>query len=153
MSLHTDLFAAPARVWPTDIATALGLGSPLQVYVGRRRQRVSRLDCDVWIEPVDGVEDGAGAQDVAWHVYDVHLRTTSNAGAEGTGVAQVDTIRAHMRTLVDRYHGRKPAGFNTVVDLVSLEATERSVDADPEDARVLDGVVRVRFLVAAGAVV
>ena len=151
MSLHGDLFDAPDLVWPSDLEDALGLASALQVYVGRRRQRVSRLDMDVWIEPVEAFEEGHGPQDVARHVYDVHLRTTSNGGSTGAGTDQVTAIREKMRTLVDRYHGRKPDAFADVVDLVTVEATERAIDSDPEDARLIDGVVRVQFLVAAGA--
>ena len=144
MSFHSSLISD--AVWPADIRTALGLSSG-SVYVGRRPQNVPVKDVEVLILRGEVDQRGAGlGHEVEIHPYELHVRMRTNAGGDRTGKAQQTTVEAHMRTLVDRYHGLRPF-VATLTDLVAVQAREGDVDLDPTDEATLVGVVQVDFLV------
>jgi len=129
VSFHSDLIAD--AVWPADIRTALSIAGT-QVYVGRRPAAVTHKDVEVLIQR-DATQERTrgGFEKVKAHRYTLRIRTKTNAGGDGTGKSQQDTIDGHLRTLVDRYHGQRV-----------LTAT----DVDPTSKPVHEGTMRVIFM-------
>lgn len=146
MSVWSTLTASTAL--PADLVTAIGVAAA-GVYTGRRPQNVPRKDLEVWLArgEVEELSRGLG-NTVTRHRIRVAVRVRTNAGGNGTGSAQLTTVEAHLRTIVDRYRGRRPAFAVTAVsDLIALDAREGSVDTAPDDGDTLEGVVDLDALV------
>lgn len=146
MSVWSALTAA--GVLPADLVTAIGVGAA-GVYAGRRPQNVPRKDLEVWLARGDTEELSRGLGNVVTrHRIRVAVRLRTNAGGNGTGEAQLTAVEAHLRTIVERYRGRRPAfAVTAVADLIALDAREGAVDTAPDDEDTLEGVVDLDALV------
>ena len=139
MSFHSSLVAA----LPADLVTAGVATSSAQVYFGRRPQHVTRQDGEVWVERLEVVESGTGAQILRGHTYRAHVRLRSNAGGDKTGKAQQDTAEALARTLAETYRGtRRLYGSSGLSSLIGWDANEEQ-ETDPGDEEVIDMPVRL----------
>lgn len=144
MTVHSDLIATSA--WPTDLVSAGVVASTGRVTTGRRPEKVRPTDASVWLERKSVEEEGKGFQGLSRHVYVVHVFDRRNPGENQSGYAQTTSVEAKLRTIVSRYHGKRPLyTFNS--SIVAAEAVEESTDVDPEDREVCEGTVRVTFSV------
>ena len=144
MSVHSVLTGS--TVWPADLVTAAVVTAAARVYAGRAPQKVVATDTEVWLERLPVREEGRGLQAVSLHPYNVHVRKAQNRGGNQAGSEQLTTVEAHMRTIAARYNGARPF-YASLATMIACEASEESVDRDPEDEMILDGVVRVTFAV------
>lgn len=148
MSVHGTLTSQ--ELLPADIRHALTLNSPGAVYSGRSPRQI-RQGTEVWLErlPVSPV---SGFARLDRHSYRVHVRHgLATMGADHTGESALDLVEAHMATLVERYDGKlrttETSFLGRLEGLVAIQAEEEEVDEDPDEGAMLDGVVRVDFLV------
>lgn len=148
MSTHTSLEAA----LKTDLVSAGVVTAEAQVYSGRRPQKVTRSDGEVWVERLPTEQIGRGLHRVTRHPYLIHvIGRPSNAGPAGTGEAQLETVEAKAETLVDRYDGTLPSEISDALSgtLVGVLAREESADEDPDDAKRHSFSIRVEITEAA----
>lgn len=136
MSFHSDVIATLR----SDVETALGLGAGA-AYSGRRPQSVQR-DTEVWVERLSSVDVARGTgNEQKEHRYTLHVFVKNLQGPDGAGDALLTAVEAHMRTLVARYHGARPAALlSAASSLVSCKAIEGVVDADPSE-QIVEGTV------------
>lgn len=142
MSFHSDLMLQLRA----DIATALsGIGAD-QVYAGRRSQKTPSEAGEVWIEaqPAENRARGGGNADQV-HVYRVHRRVKEGADSQQIGDGQLDTLKADLETLRQRWNGTRPF-VGALPNLVAMQVGEASVDEDPDDLGLLDGYLELRVL-------
>ncbi|HYE92701.1 MAG TPA: hypothetical protein VEA38_16845 [Terriglobales bacterium] len=154
MSFHSLMTAAAA--WPADLVSAGIVATAGQAYTGRRpRDKVNR-NGEVWIERLPEPQpEGNGFQHIRRYPYLLHYRYPSNAGTDQAGGTQITHVEAKLAAIRERYH----ATFSTWLEsflvptptagtkFLAGEAVEESIDVDPEDADVLEGIVRVTFSV------
>lgn len=144
MTFHAALVAS--AVWPADIVASGIVPDAAAVYVGRFRRDPGRSDREVWIEPVELVEESRqGFQRLQRYVYRVHVVEPGNKDGAGAAQTQLDSVIAALEVVVKRYHGRRPFSA-TLNNLVSVFAQVEQFDRDPT-AEVQDGVVRFEFMV------
>lgn len=143
MSFHADLTAA---VWPADLVVAGIVIAAGRVYTGRKKQKVTHTDREVWLEDLEDESDGAGFQGLSRYAYMVHVIIGDKVGGSaGTFDAQKTALKAYLETIRKRYHGTLPFA-GSVGTIVAQEAQIGSVDVDPESSQ-LEGTVRVVFYV------
>lgn len=131
-------------VLPADIRTALSLTDADSVYGGRQPRPVPQRT-EVWVERLETVDRTRRLQRITEHRYRLNVRLHSATDGARTGSGQLDTVEGHMRTLVERYDGKRPF-TGTLTDLISVQASEDAVDAEDEQGRAV-GVVRLSFFV------
>lgn len=145
MSGHTAIEAA-LKSWLTTQGMA---PSADHVYSGRRPRRVKDSLRDVWIERLES-EDASpsGLHDVAKHVYLVHLRSRpGNAGPSGTGEAQLERGETWAEVMVNQLRGLTTSELRASLgsQLIGANATEETVDEDPEESGHTSFAVRVEI--------
>ena len=135
---------------PQDIRQALNLDDKDAVYSGRYPRPVRR-PFEVWVE-------GAASRQLPTlthanqHPFRLHVRTDlATLGADQSAAAAMETLKAHMETLRDRYDGSLNTADTDYIaripGLICWTAEEETVDEDPVDSGVLDGIVFVAALV------
>jgi hypothetical protein len=144
VSFHSTLIATAA--WPTDLVSAGVIGATAAAYAGTTRQHVSRAGVEALMKRLDVTEHGRGFQGLHVHPYALELRLLHNTGGKQNNDESLTTLEAHVRTLVERYHGKRPM-VATLTDLVTVEAFEGPIEVDPENEKVLTGTVRINWLV------
>ena len=145
MSFHSAMLAA--AVWPADLVTAGVAPTAAAVYPGRRPQKVTRVDREIWIERVEGEPIGTGFHGAHLHSELVHVIEAGNPDGDTTGKTKLSAAEADLRVIVKRYDGAEiPAAFSAAVPgLFAMQAQEEVVDLDPGEKKVLIGSVRVDF--------
>ena len=129
--LLTDLAA--------DVVTAAVVPSASHVYQGRRARDAQLMgNCEVWLEPLGQVGEQAGLAGVRTHQVRVHVRQRATPEGPNTGAANATTVRGHLDTLVERWHGKRPF-YTNVPEVAYLAAELDRPDENPSDAEVLDG--------------
>ena len=127
-----------------DLRIALKLDDKDAVYSGRYPRPVRR-PFEVWVETA-AARPLSNLSHSDQHPYRVHIRTDlNNLGADQTGAVSLETVKGHMATIRDRFDGVLNTNETKFLDrlpgLMCWTAEEESVDEDPIDAGVLDGVV------------
>jgi hypothetical protein len=135
---------------PADIRHALALTSPAAVYAGRSPRQV-RQGTEVWLERMP-VETASPFARLDRHSYRVHVRHgLPTMGTDHTGESALAEVEGHMATLVERYDGQlrttTTSFLGRLSGLIAIHAEEEEVDEEPDEGAMLDGVVRVSFLV------
>lgn len=146
MSLHSTITAT--AVWPADLVTAGVVASTAAVYTGARSGLAPTSSGEVWIERLTVEEHGRGLQDVRAHRYRLHYRQAIDVGLKRSGQPGLDAVEAKLRTIVDRYNGRRPFYANDAT-IKAATAVEEAVSVDPQDERYAEGTVLVTLLVGA----
>lgn len=150
MSFFSTITASGAL--PTDLVNvnsggALDVTTTAQVYAGRRRRDPQRTDGEVWVERLPAEEIGTGLQRYTAHPVLLHCySSTSNTGDDRAGAVQLAEVEALAAAIVARYHGTRRL-YGTDSDIVAIDAREEEVDADPEETKRAEAVVRLTFYV------
>ena len=148
MSVHGTL--ASAELLPADIRHALQLNAADSVYTGRYPRQI-RQGVEVWVERLS-VETANGYARLDRHPYRLHVRHgLATMGTDHTGGAALELVESHMATLAERYDGQLKTAetdfLARVPGLIAIQALEEEVDEDPGEGSMLDGTVRVDFMV------
>lgn len=136
MSFFADFSAALVA----DLSALLRLPTGV-VYVGRAPQRVTPQGLEVWIQPLDVEAHATGNL----HAFDLHLRLRSRRDGALTGGEQLARLRREVERVRLRYDGTRPF-TRTVPALVATQVEDAVVDAEPEDADLLEIALRLKAL-------
>lgn len=144
MSLHSDIVTS--GLLAAELVTAGAVTLAAQVYTGRRPQKITRTDGEVWVEKLPIEEIGTGLQGRALHPYLLHVFAGPfNSGPAGAGDAQLATVEATLETISSAFSGKSL--FTANPEVISHSAAVESIDSDPEEDRVVEGTIRVEFVV------
>lgn len=143
IAFHAKLVTA--GVWAADLVTAGIVSAAAAVHEGRLPREPKRTDTEVWLEIVAADPVGTGFQGLTPYPYLVHVRVGNpgNRGPDKTGALQLQTLNAHLDTLVERYQGTR-FFFATVPEIYAVTAAKDVVD-ETLDGKGISGTVRVTF--------
>ncbi len=137
MSTFTEDFLLQLRA---DVAQLTGLPAAA-IYAGREPQKITRIGFEVWLKPLPVQV----ADQVKIHLFEVHVRLRSRREESQTGAGQLDAVLAILDDLRDRLDGTRP--FVTALpSLVAVHADTGTLDDDPDEPDLLDGVLILRVM-------
>lgn len=137
MSTFMDDFLLQLRA---ELARVLGLPAAA-IYTGREAQKVTRTGFEVWVKPLP-MEPHA---QLRIHMFEVHLRLRSRREEDQTGADQLAAVAVKLDEIRARFDGTRPF-VGALPALVAVQVDPGTLDADPDEADLVDGTVVLRVL-------